>query len=313
MLHKPVTGWIGDPAQALIWRKGLAARRYRMVEPARRRPERRARVADRDAEAVIETEGLTRRFGDLVAVDAVSFTVKAGEIFGLIGPNGAGKSTLIKMLTTLLPPSAGHARVAGFDVARQAAAVRRRIGYVPQLLSADGELTGYENLLLSARLYRIPRAERAGRIDAALAMMGLAEARDRLVRTYSGGMIRRLEIAQSTLHRPSVLFMDEPTVGLDPTARHAVWEHVRHLRAGQGAAIFITTHAMDEADALCDRIAVLHAGRVAAVGAPAELKARVGQGASLDDVFQTLTGAAIESGGNYRDVRQARRSAREHS
>lgn len=262
---------------------------------------------------VVTTHDLTRRFGSLVAVASVSLTVESGEIFGIIGPNGAGKSTLIKMLTTLLPPSGGSASVAGFDVASRPGQVRRRIGYVPQLLSADGELTGYENLLLSSRLYLIPRAERERRIADALAMMGLAEVRDRLVRTYSGGMIRRLEIAQSTLHRPAVLFMDEPTVGLDPTGRHAVWTHVRALRRDLRAAIIVTTHYMEEAQEHCDRVAVIHAGTIRAVGTPAELIAKIGPTATLDDVFEALTGTGIETGEAYRDVRRTRRSAREHA
>lgn len=264
-------------------------------------------------EPIIETLGLTRRFDKLAAVDGVSLTVNAAEIFGLIGPNGAGKSTLIKMLTTMLPPSSGRALVAGFDVAKEPAQVRRRVGYVPQLLSADGELTGYENLLLSSRLYLIPRRERERRITDALAMMGLLAVRDRLVRNYSGGMIRRLEIAQSTLHRPAIIFMDEPTVGLDPSGRRTVWEHVRGLRRELGSAILVTTHYMDEADDLCDRVAVLHAGRIEAMGTPAELKAKLGPDATLDDVFEALTGAEIEAGGGYRDVRQTRLGAREHA
>lgn len=263
--------------------------------------------------AVVETFALTRRFGTFTAVNGVSLAIGAGEIFGLIGPNGAGKSTFIKMLTTLLHPTSGRAVVAGYDLTTQAAKVRARIGYVPQLLSADGELTGYENLLLSARLYGIPRAEREARIARALELMGLAEVRDRLVRNYSGGMIRRLEIAQSTLHRPSVLFLDEPTIGLDPTARHTVWAHIQGLRRNLDAAVAITTHQMEEAERLCDRIAVLHAGIIRAIGTPAELKAGLGPSASLDDVFSALTGSEIESGGTYRDVREARRGAREHA
>jgi ABC-2 type transport system ATP-binding protein len=190
--------------------------------------------------------------------------------------------------------------------------VRKHIGYVPQLLSADGELTGYENLLLSSRLYVIRPRERENRIADALGMMGLADVRDRLVRQYSGGMIRRLEIAQSTLHRPAVVFMDEPTVGLDPAGRRTVWEHVRQLRRDLRAAIVITTHHMDEAEELCDRIAVLHAGRLQAVGTPAALKAKLGPQASLDDVFVALTGANIDARGGYRDVRESRRGAQEH-
>ena len=263
--------------------------------------------------AVVETFDLGRRFGSVAAVSGVSLTVNSGEIFGLIGPNGAGKSTLIKMLTTMLPPTSGRALVAGFDVQTQPGEVRKRIGYVPQLLSADGELTGYENMLLSSRLYLIPRAERESRIADALAMMGLSEVRDRLVRNYSGGMIRRLEIAQSTLHRPAVLFMDEPTVGLDPTGRHTVWNHVRELRRDLQAAIVITTHYMDEAEELCDRVAVLHAGKIETVGAPAELTAKLGPTATLDDVFAALTGGEIESAGGYSDVRTTRRSVREHA
>jgi ABC-2 type transport system ATP-binding protein len=261
--------------------------------------------------AVVETFELTRRFGEVTAVDAVSVRVDSGEIFGLIGPNGAGKSTLIKMLTTMLPPTSGRATVVGFDVRTQASDVRRRMGYVPQLLSADGELTGYENLLLSARLYLVPRAEREARIAEALAMMGLSEVRDRLVRHYSGGMIRRLEIAQSTLHRPAIIFMDEPTEGLDPVARHAVWNHIRDLRARLSAAVVVTTHYMDEADVLCDRIALIDRGRIRTVGTPAELKTSIGLNATLDDVFEKLTGGSIERG-DYRDARQTRLAAREH-
>ncbi len=264
-------------------------------------------------DAVVETFDLTRRFGDVTAISGVSIAINAKEIFGLIGPNGAGKSTLVKVLTTMLPPSSGRALVAGFDIAKEAAQVRKRIGYVPQLLSADGELTGYENLLLSARLYLIPQAQRQKAIAVALAMMGLSEVRDRLVRHYSGGMIRRLEIAQSTIHRPAIVFMDEPTVGLDPGGRHAVWEHVRALRRELGAAIVLTTHYMDEADELCDRIAVMHGGKIETIGTPAELKGNLGPTATLDDVFEALTGAAIEPEGHFRETRTERLSAVTHA
>jgi ABC-2 type transport system ATP-binding protein len=262
--------------------------------------------------AVVEANGLTRRFGEIVAVERASFRVGAGEVLGLIGPNGAGKSTLIKMLTTLLPPSEGGARVAGFDIRTQSADVRRSIGYVPQLLSADGELTGYENLLLSARLYLVPRRERAARIAEALQRMGLTEARDRLVRGYSGGMIRRLEIAQSTLHRPRVIFLDEPTVGLDPTGRLAVWQHVRALRDQIGAAIVLTTHYMEEADELCDRIGVLDSGRLVALGTPEALKRALGPGATLEDVFASATGGTLEAQGDLRRVRLDREGITRH-
>jgi ABC-2 type transport system ATP-binding protein len=262
------------------------------------------------AEPAIRTVKLTRRFGDVTAADEVSIDVRPQEIYGLLGPNGAGKSTIIKVLTTLLPPTSGRAWVAGFDVISRAREVRRRIGYVPQVLSADGALTGYENLLLSAQLYGLPRDEREERIDEALALVGLRDAAHTVVRQYSGGMIRRLEIAQSMLHRPVVLFMDEPTVGLDPLARRAVWEHIRELREVFGTTLLITTHYMDEAEALCDRVAVMHRGSVVAVGSPADLRGRLGPTASLDDVFMHFTGSSIESGGSYREVLRTRRTAR---
>jgi ABC-2 type transport system ATP-binding protein len=258
---------------------------------------------------MIQAEGLTKRFGDFTAVAEVTANVAHGEIFGLIGANGAGKSTLVKMLTTLLPPSAGRATVAGFDIVRDAAEVRRRIGYVPQLLSADGSLTGYENMLLSARLYATPHRERNIRIRESLEALGLADAADRLVQHYSGGMIRRLEIAQSMLHRPSVLFMDEPTVGLDPLARDAVWEHTRNLRQTHGMTLLITTHYLDEADSLCDRIAIMRQGRIAAVGTPQELKAAIGPTATLDDVLSRLNAVETETEGGYGNVRSERRTA----
>jgi ABC-2 type transport system ATP-binding protein len=260
-------------------------------------------------DAAIQTLALTRSFGDLIAVDHLDFRVASGRIFGLLGPNGAGKSTTIKMLTTLLEPTSGSAKVAGFDIVEEPAQVRRSIGYVPQMLSADGGLTGEENLMLSAKLYAIPRAERKPRIADALEFMGLRESGRRLVRTYSGGMIRRLELAQAMLHRPRVLFLDEPTIGLDPLARHAVWDRLHELPENYGMTILITTHDMDEADELCDELALLHQGRIAAIGKPEELKAALGAEATLDDVFAHYSGGSIQEGGNYRDIRQARRTA----
>jgi len=259
--------------------------------------------------AAIETFGLTRRFGDLTALDHLDLQIPHGEIFGLLGPNGAGKSTTIKMLATLLAPTSGTARIAGFDILQSPAEVRRRIGYVPQLVSADGGLTAYENLDFSGRLYGIPSAERKRRIAEALQFVALTESANKLVKTYSGGMIRRLEIAQAVLHRPAVLILDEPTVGLDPVARRAVWERLLELRQAFQMTILISTHGMDEADELCDSLAILHLGKIAAVGNPAVLKASVSPDATLDDVFAHYSGASIQEGGTYRDVRQARRSA----
>ncbi len=260
--------------------------------------------------SVLETEGLTRRFGSLIAVDALTISVEGGEVFALLGANGAGKTVTMKMLTTLLRPSAGNARVAGFDIVHHAAQVRRVIGYVPQLVSADGALTGYENLLIFAKLYDIARADRNERIREALTFMGLTEVRDKLVREYSGGMIRRLEIAAAMLHRPPVLFLDEPTVGLDPIAREAVWERVEDLRGRYGTTIVFTTHLMEEADQLCSRLAIMHRGRVVAVGTPAALKAAIGGGErTMDDVFIHYAGGALETGGTYRETSQARRTA----
>ncbi|HEX3428671.1 MAG TPA: ATP-binding cassette domain-containing protein [Candidatus Limnocylindrales bacterium] len=257
----------------------------------------------------IVTRGLTKRFGSFTAAADLDLSVQPGEIFGLLGPNGAGKTTTIKMLITLLPPSSGTAIVAGADIVRQPALVRRRIGYVPQLVSSDGSLTARENLRLSARLYHLPGSEREDAIAESLGFMGLSEVGDRLVRTYSGGMVRRLEIAQAMLHQPAVLVLDEPTVGLDPTARATVWDRVARLREDHRTTILLTTHYMDEADELCERIALLEAGRIRQTGRPDELKAAVGPGATLDDLFRALTGSGIEVGGTFRDIGRTRRTA----
>jgi ABC-2 type transport system ATP-binding protein len=260
---------------------------------------------------ILGTTELTRRFGDLTAVDNLNLSVAEGEVFGLLGPNGAGKTTVIKMLTTLLPPTAGTATIAGFDIRRQPARVRAAIGYVPQLISVDGALSGYENLLIFAKLYGVPRALRRNRIAEALNFSGLSEAARREVRGYSGGMVRRLELAMAMLHRPRVLFLDEPTVGLDPVARQAVWRQVRLLAQEYGMTIFLTTHFMDEADELCDRVAILNLGKLAALGSPAELKQFLGRAdATLDEVFARFTGNSLETehDGNYRDISQTRRN-----
>ena len=276
----------------------------------------RPQTADSDHEqrsdpsgVAVECEGLTRQFGRFVAVDGIDLRIQHGAVFGVLGRNGAGKSTLIRMLTTLLPPTSGRAYVAGFDVEREAARVRRAIGYVPQALSADGELTGFENLLLFARLYDLPRAERRARIAEALAFMDLSDHADRLVKEYSGGMIRRLEIAQSTLHRPAVLFLDEPTVGLDPLARVAVWNQLKRLGHEFGTTVVLTTHYLDEAEALCACIGILHQGRLTALGTPADLKASIGPGATIDQVFARYTGAEQEDTHGFASASVERRTA----
>ncbi len=269
-------------------------------------------VAQQEAKGgfIIQTQSLTKRFGNFTAVDELTISIEAGDIFGLVGPNGAGKTTVIKMLTTLLPPTAGNASIDGNSITHEAAKVRRVIGYVPQLLSADGALTGYENLLIFSKLYDIPRRERKQRISEVLDFMGLSDFSDKLVRTYSGGMIRRLEIAQAMLHRPKVLFLDEPTVGLDPVARKAVWQHIQQLRNDYRTTIFLTTHYMDEADQLCARLAIMHLGKVAAIGSPSELKSSVGDTATLDDAFAYYSGAEVDSVGGYRETSRVRRTAR---
>lgn len=260
------------------------------------------------AAAAIVIRGLTRRFGSLLAVDHLDLTIPEATIFGLLGSNGAGKTTTIRMLTTLLRPNEGTAVVAGFDVREKPREVRRHVGYVPQLVSADSSLTGRENLTLSGKLYGIPGKEREARVAEALHFMDLDEFGDDLVRHYSGGMIRRLEIAQALLHRPLILFLDEPTVGLDPVARQAVWERLGELRTR--TTVLLTTHDMEEADVLCQTVAVMHRGRLIVEGPPAALKASIGPEASMSDVFVKHTGGPVDSGGRYRDVARARRTAK---
>jgi len=263
------------------------------------------------ATAAVEVEAVSRRFKDLVAVDAITFRVMPGEIFGLLGPNGAGKTTTIRMLIGLIAPSGGRASVFGFDVARQSMEIRRLCGYVPQQLSADGALTGRENVELFARLYDVPRRTRRAIVSEVLELMGVADAQNRLVATYSGGMVRRLELAQALVNRPRLLVLDEPTIGLDPIARGDLWERVLHLREEVGTTILLTTHYMEEADQLCDRVALMHQGRIQAIGSPDELKAAEGPEATLEDVFRHYAGRRlVDEGGNLRDVRAVRRTVR---
>ncbi len=258
----------------------------------------------------IETFDLTRRFEKMVAVDHIDLRISYGEVFGLLGANGAGKSTVIKMLTTLLTPSSGSADVCGFDIIKTPDEVRRSIGYVSQLLSADGALTGYENLRLSAKLYGLSKSDRIYRIADALSFMGLTDYAHKLVKNYSGGMIRRLELAQAMLHRPAILFLDEPTIGLDPVARHMVWDRLLTLRHDYGMTILITTHDMEEAETLCDNLAIMHSGKISIVGNPAKLRAGLGENASMDDVFAYFAGGSIHESGAFREVEQTRHTAR---
>lgn len=227
------------------------------------------------SETVIEAKGLVKKYGDLIAVAGIDLEVHAGEIFGFLGPNGAGKSTTISMLCTLLTPTAGIAKVAGIDVAHDPAAVRQRIGLVFQDPSLDDQLTARENLEFHAFVYSVPAAERRGRIDEMLALLQLADRASSLVKTFSGGMKRRLEIARGMLHHPQILFLDEPTIGLDPQTRKSIWTHLNELRSQKGVTIFMTTHYMDEAE-YCDRIAIIDRGKIVAIGTPEELKGMVG-------------------------------------
>ncbi len=264
-------------------------------------------------DVAVRCAGLTYRFGEHVAVDHVDLEIAPGETFGLLGPNGAGKTTTIRMLTTLLKPMAGAVTVFGTDAVAYPMRVRRMIGYVPQLLSADATLTGWENVELFGRLFDVPRKLRAERVEGALSAMGLTDAARRLVKTYSGGMIRRLELAQALVSAPSLLVLDEPTVGLDPIARADVWEFIDRLRESSPITVLMTTHYMDEADTYCDRVSLMHAGQIRATGTPGMLKATLRAGATLDDVFRHYTGGTLDDSpekGGIRDVRRARRTAR---
>lgn len=223
----------------------------------------------------VEVENLTKRFGDFTAVDALNFSVEHGEIFGLLGPNGAGKSTLIRMLTTLVPPTSGTARVNHFDISREANGVRQSIGVIPQAMTSDLELSAVENLTIFAKLYGIPRAKRKRTIPQLLEEVDLTQWADKPVKMFSGGMRRRMEIARSLVHEPKIFFLDEPTTGLDPVSRVAVWEMLARLKRERDLTILVTTHYMDEADKLCDRIAIIDHGKLAALDSPLKLKASI--------------------------------------
>lgn len=261
---------------------------------------------DRVEGSAIEVIDLSHSYDSYMAVKGISFTIKKGSTFGLIGPNGAGKSTTIKMLTTLLPITSGTAYVNGYNIAKLPSKVRESIGYVPQLLSADGELTGYENLLLTTKLYGICPKDRKELIEEVLQFMNLQDSQHQLVNSYSGGMIRRLEIAQALVHKPAVLFLDEPTVGLDPAARKVLWRHIEELNSKTDTTILMTTHDMYEADLLCDIVALMHLGKIVVMDTPKKLKAAVGPDSTLDDLFVLHTGSSLSETGDYHHVKQTR-------
>ncbi|HTX17295.1 MAG TPA: ATP-binding cassette domain-containing protein [Bacteroidota bacterium] len=260
---------------------------------------------------VIIAENLVRKFGDLTAVDGISFSIRQSEIFAFLGPNGAGKTTTIRMLITLLSPSAGRAIVGGYDIVHKPAEVRRIIGYVPQMLSVDGTLTAKENLMLMAQLYDVPAKERKARVSGTLEFLKLTDYADSLVRTFSGGMIRKLEVGLAMIHHPKVLFLDEPTTGLDPIAKQNVWQHLRQLRDQFGTTIFFSTHNMDEAAEVSDNVAIMNKGKIAAIGSVAELTARTGApDATLEDSFLYFTGNSIAETGSFREIRRTRQTER---
>ncbi|MDK2826756.1 MAG: type transport system ATP-binding protein [Methanolobus sp.] len=224
----------------------------------------------------IEVENLVRKFGDFTAVDNLSFSIKKGEVFGLLGPNGTGKTTTMSMLSTMLPPSSGKASVNGFDILKDQDNVRKSIGIVFQDQSLDEELTAYENMDFHGRLYRIPKSTRQKKITELLKLVELYDKKDNLVKTYSGGMRRRLEIARGLMHEPQVLFLDEPTLGLDPQTRNHLWDYIDKLNKEKGISIILTTHYMDEADKLCHRIAIIDKGKIIALDTSENLKNDIG-------------------------------------
>jgi ABC-2 type transport system ATP-binding protein len=254
---------------------------------------------------MIRVQHLVKKFGDFTAVDNISFEVARGEIFAFLGPNGAGKTTTIKMLTTLLAPTSGTLEIDGLNPARQQHEVRTRFGIVFQDPSLDQDLTAWENLDLHGALYHVPRKVRRERAGTLLKLFELWDRKDSPVKQFSGGMKRRLEIARGFLHTPKILFLDEPTLGLDPQSRNQLWTHVKNLNQREGVTVFLTTHYMDEADRVAQRIAVIDHGRIVATGSPSELKVQTSK-ESLEEAFLALTGTAIrdESAGSADQMRQ---------
>jgi ABC-2 type transport system ATP-binding protein len=249
--------------------------------------------------SAIDVQNIVKKFGDFTAVNGISFTVNQGEVFGLLGPNGAGKSTLIRMLVTLLLPTSGTALINGFDIVRQADDVRRSIGVIPQAMTSDLELSVEENLLIFAKLYGVGREKRNRLITELLESVELSQWRDKPVKMLSGGMRRRVEIARGLVHEPSIFFLDEPTTGLDPVSRTAVWDMLDRVRKTHKLTVLVTTHYMDEADKLCDRIAIVDHGGLVVLDTPANLKASVPgatEDTTLDDVFVHYTGNDLRDG-----------------
>lgn len=241
---------------------------------------------------MIVVRDLVKNYGDFCAVDHISFTVPEGEIFGFLGPNGAGKTTTIKMLTTVLDPTSGKILVNGHDPTREQKQVRRSFGIVFQDPSLDDELTAYENMDLHGILYGMPRGERKKRIDMLIDFVGLADRKNNFVKEYSGGMKRRLEVARALLHKPRILFLDEPTIGLDPQTRNHIWSHIQKLSKEENVTVFFTTHYMEEADRVAYDVAVIDHGKIVAQGSPGELKEQT-KSATLEDAFIALTGHTI--------------------
>jgi ABC-2 type transport system ATP-binding protein len=236
----------------------------------------------------IDVQNIVKKFGDFTAVKGITFEVAQGEIFGLLGPNGAGKSTLIRMLTTLLPPTSGTAVIHGFDIVKQQDGVRRAIGVIPQAMTSDTELSVEENLLIFAKLYGVPRDKRTRLINELLAAVELTEWRDKQVKNLSGGMRRRVEIARGLVHEPRIFFLDEPTTGLDPVSRVNVWEMLQKVKAERDLTVLLTTHYMDEADKLCDRIAIVDHGELKALDSPLKLKASIPGKNVLETSFSSV-------------------------
>ncbi len=246
-------------------------------------------------DAAVQTLDITKRFGELTAVDKINLAIDSKEIFGLIGPNGAGKTTLVRMLTTVIQPTGGTAKVAGFDIRKNQDQVRRSIGVVSQAMTLDIELTAWENMQLYAKYYDVPSQQRKERIKELLDVVGLADRSDFTVGSYSGGMKRRLELVRSLVHSPQILFLDEPTTGLDPQARSAVWDYLRKIHKEREITIVLTTHYLDEAESLCDRVAVVDYGKLMALGTPVELKRKVMGGDIVEAEFVDLPNKAFEA------------------